>query len=246
MEIINVGSANVGGEVVQTVNARDLHTYLGVGKKFTDWIKGRIDKYDFVADLDYTTVNPNFGNNSVGRPSVDYHISLGMAKELSMTENNVQGKAARRYFIECEKRLNNTPKGIVLDNPMQLREALLSYTEKVIALQEVIEKKDDLLELQKPAVYFVDTFVERGLNTCLSDGWKALGAKPTLFTKMLIEEGVLFRRVGGKTVHAKQAHINAGHFVERFSTYGTQTLVTPKGVLFLSKKYKAYLDMENK
>lgn len=42
-----------------------------------------------------------------GHNRIEYHIILDMAKELSMVERNAQGKAARRYFIECEKRLRN-------------------------------------------------------------------------------------------------------------------------------------------
>lgn len=34
--------------------------------------------------------------------AVDYHLTVDMAKELSMLENNVKGKEARRYFIKRE------------------------------------------------------------------------------------------------------------------------------------------------
>jgi anti-repressor protein len=176
-----------------------------------------------------------------------------MAKELAMVENNAQGKEARKYFIACEARLNDTPKGIVLDNPMQLRAALLAYTETVIALEASVlsltndvVKKDEVIEKQLPAVEFVRMFVERGLNTCLSDAFKGLGLKPTIFIKRLTQDGVLFKRQGGSVNHAKQAHINAGHFVERFSEYSTQTLITPKGVLWLTKNYKAYMEEHSK
>ena len=36
---------------------------------------------------------------------IEYHITLDMAKELSMVERNEKGKQARKYFIECEKKL---------------------------------------------------------------------------------------------------------------------------------------------
>ena len=36
---------------------------------------------------------------------IEYFVSVGMAKELAMVENNDKGKQARKYFIECEKKL---------------------------------------------------------------------------------------------------------------------------------------------
>ena len=46
-ELIKIESAEIGGETIQTCNARDLHTKLGVGKDFSTWIKDRIEKYGF-------------------------------------------------------------------------------------------------------------------------------------------------------------------------------------------------------
>lgn len=87
----------------QMVNARDLHDWLNVGRDFTNWIKGRIDKYGFVENQDYVIIAKMGEKPQAGRPSTEYVISLDMAKELSMVENNERGREARKYFIEVEK-----------------------------------------------------------------------------------------------------------------------------------------------
>ena len=51
---------------------------------------------------DFTTVSKNLEN---GGRSIEYHTTLDMAKELSMVERTEKGKQARKYFIECEKKL---------------------------------------------------------------------------------------------------------------------------------------------
>lgn len=35
----------IGGQPIQTVNARDLHAFLKVGKGLSTWIKDRIEAY---------------------------------------------------------------------------------------------------------------------------------------------------------------------------------------------------------
>lgn len=103
-ELIKIESAEIGGETIQTCNARDLHTKLGVGKDFSTWIKDRIEKYGFEEGGDFVRFSPNSGKTpSGGRPTVEYYISLPMAKELSMVENSEIGREVRRYFIDCER-----------------------------------------------------------------------------------------------------------------------------------------------
>lgn len=100
---------------VQLCNARDLHARLEVGRDFSNWIKDRIEQYGFVEGEDFysglsSRFSPNLAKTSNestsekgGRPTIDYHITLDMAKELAMIENNEQGRAVRRYFIQAEK-----------------------------------------------------------------------------------------------------------------------------------------------
>lgn len=92
-----------------TANARELHTFLGVGRDFSNWIKGRIREYEFKEDFDYVIVFAQTGENTKGRPLLEYFISINMAKELGMVERTAKGREIRQYFIECERRLQGAP-----------------------------------------------------------------------------------------------------------------------------------------
>lgn len=89
-------------ERAQLVDARSLHRFLQVDTHFKDWISRRISEYGFQDGEDFRSF---LSKSSGGRPSREYHITLDMAKELSMVERNDNGRQARRYFIACEKRL---------------------------------------------------------------------------------------------------------------------------------------------
>lgn len=101
---ITIHSRAIGSQNTQTVNARELHAFLEVGKVFAAWIKYRIEQYGFIEGVDYVLTDSKTGirQNVLQK---DYHLSIDMAKELAMLENNDKGREVRRYFIECERRL---------------------------------------------------------------------------------------------------------------------------------------------
>ncbi len=137
--LIEIREQVIDQETVQTVNARDLHAFLEGGKDFSTWIKYRINKYNLLENQDYL-VFTNFGENlQGGRPSKDYHLTLSVAKELSMLENNKKGREARLYFIKCERLLKQvaTPQ-VDYSKP----EALLGVLNH---LQSQIEQKDHVI-----------------------------------------------------------------------------------------------------
>ena len=98
-EIINITKTTINNEEVNAVNARELHEKLETTTRFNDWISRRIDEYGFEEGKDFYSKL----SKSHGRPSKEYFISLDMAKELAMVENNEQGRKIRQYFIEVEK-----------------------------------------------------------------------------------------------------------------------------------------------
>ena len=115
-DLLKVGLSHIGGETIQTVNARELHGFLEIGKQFSHWIKDRIEQGGFTDGMDYITNDflPNLAKNesneiSRGRPTTEYFLTLDMAKHLAMMERNEKGKQARQYFIECENKLKALP-----------------------------------------------------------------------------------------------------------------------------------------
>ena len=134
-EIIALSAATIGGEQIQTVNARDLHAFLGVKTEFKDWIARRIKDFGFVENTDFCSF---LSESSGGRPSKEFSVSLGMAKELAMVERNAKGKQARLYFIECEKIAKAKATAPALpDYPTALRQ-LASSLEKQAALEHQV------------------------------------------------------------------------------------------------------------
>ena len=131
----------------QLVDARELHEKLESKRDFSNWITDRIQKYDFVENIDFTTI---LLKSTGGRPRTEYALTLDTAKEIAMVENNEQGRKIRRYFIEVEKKARN-----MFEIPKTLPEAL----RKAAELAEELEK-------QKPKVLFADS-VETSKNSVL-------------------------------------------------------------------------------
>ncbi|EFB0867655.1 phage antirepressor Ant [Campylobacter coli] len=145
-------------------NVENLFCYLEVNSKFADWIKNRINQYDFIENQDYIIKEVFTGR----RPRKEYYVTLDMAKELCMVENNEKGRQARRYFIECEKRLKNLEQEKMeklafhqsLGYKSQLKQQKEHYENKIKALKYDLEhkkelsfkrklSKEELLELRK-------------------------------------------------------------------------------------------------
>ncbi|HCJ9693606.1 TPA: antA/AntB antirepressor family protein [Escherichia coli] len=132
--IVPVIPGHIGGRETNIVSAKALHKALGVGKDFSTWITDRISEYNFTIGHDYSvhkTISPNLGKSpngaayskikQSGRPGKDYLLSVGMAKELAMIERTEQGRAIRRYFIQCEEELQRTVPEIAARYRRQLK-----------------------------------------------------------------------------------------------------------------------------
>ncbi|EME0219283.1 antA/AntB antirepressor family protein [Campylobacter coli] len=152
------------GAEINSANAREIFYYLNSLQDYSNWIKNRISHYDFIENQDYIIELVY----TKGRPRKEYYVTLDMAKELCMVENNEKGRQARRYFIECEKRLKNLEQEKMqklafhqsLGYKSQLKQQKEHYENKIKALKYDLEhkkelsfkrklSKEELLELRK-------------------------------------------------------------------------------------------------
>lgn len=142
--LIPLSHEQIGDSLVQTVNARELHSFLEVGKVFAAWIQDRIQQYAFIEDVDYviTVSKTGIRKNVIQK---DYFLTLDMAKELSMVERNQKGKEARQYFIRCEKRAQQPQWNIPQTLPEALRLAA-EQAEQVAIL--TIENKQQQVQIE--------------------------------------------------------------------------------------------------
>ena len=97
-DLIKIKDAVIGNEEQPTVDARELWVALKSKRDFSTWIKDRL--VDFEEDKDFS---PNLAKSSLGRPAIEYILTLDTAKHLAMLERNEQGRKIRQYFIEVEK-----------------------------------------------------------------------------------------------------------------------------------------------
>ncbi|EAJ5707568.1 phage antirepressor Ant [Campylobacter coli] len=152
------------GTEINSANAREIFCFLEIETQFSIWLERRILSYNFIENQDYIIELVY----TKGRPRKEYYVTLDMAKELCMVENNEKGRQARRYFIECEKRLKNLEQEQMqklafhqsLGYKSQLKQQKEKYENKIKALKYDLEhkkelsfkrklSKEELLELRK-------------------------------------------------------------------------------------------------
>lgn len=237
--LIKISNNKISNFEVQTVSARELHDFLEVKSRFNDWINNRIRDFGFVENQDFVTVTKNLVS---GGSQKEIHLSIDMAKELSMVERNEKGRQARQYFIEMEK--------IAKRQIQESRISLPDFTnpaESARAWAEEYEKRElaeqKLIEAQ-PKIEFVQRYVEVGTTKSLRETAKILKIPERTMIDCLVGDGLLFRQSGNLLPYQKY-HVKGLFDVKTGTTeYGhnyTQTRVTSKGIEYIASRYASEL-----
>ncbi len=116
MEIVKILPQKIGEENSQAVSARDLHKFLGVKKKFADWIKDQFERGRFEENIDYSTVplkgksekvtlfdNGLYRNQHGQVVTVDYFLTVETAKLIAFISETEKGHEIKKYFLKVER-----------------------------------------------------------------------------------------------------------------------------------------------
>ncbi|MDY3524928.1 phage antirepressor KilAC domain-containing protein [Riemerella anatipestifer] len=215
----------------QAVSARELHSFLEIKDKFADWIK-RMFEYGFIENIDYQSLSDFSEKPNGGRPLINYALTLDCAKEISMLQRSEKGKQARRYFIECEKKLRTGAYAL----PQTFAEAL-----KLAAQQaERIELQQAELKKQAPKVAYYEEVLQSESTYNTNQIAKELGMSAITLNKKLQDLKVQYRQGGTWLLYHK--YQNKGYTKTKTHTYtdtkgatqtSMQTVWTEKGRLFI-------------
>lgn len=193
----------------QLVDARELHSFLEVGKRFTTWIQDRIEQYDFAEGADYVVLEglPKLGAPT---PSKDYAITLDMAKELAMLERNEKGREARRYFIECEKKLKGLQQPMdelemmaaMIKSQLEQRASMRALEASVDTLSDKIAALEARSDVEDNYVTVAGHLAQKKIRNKTGEEIKALGIQAAKYCR---ENGVKIAKVPS----TKHGQINA-------------------------------------
>ena len=170
----------------QLVNARELYDALQVRRDFSNWIKNRIEKYGFIEGEDFfkheNLSSPNLANsksendasgkathescspnlaskirdNWGGHNKIDYLLTMDMAKELAMVENNEEGRKVRRNLIKIEKEYRQLRSGggqlslEVLSQLVEMKKEFRSRLDDAERAIEILRKRPTNSEMLLP------------------------------------------------------------------------------------------------
>ena len=224
-----------------TVSARELHEKLNVGTRFNDWFP-RMREYGFEEGTDFYSKMSK--TEMCGRPSIDYDISMDMAKQICMIQRTPEGKACRQYLIDLEKAWNT---------PEQVFARALRLADKVIE-----EQKEQII-LMKPKALFADAVSASRTSILIGELAKLIRqngvdmGQKRLFSWLRVN-GYLIKRGGTDWNMPTQRAMEMGLFEIKESVVnnpdGTTkivktTKVTGKGQQYFINKFLAKKEADN-
>ena len=120
-ELISIKKQLISNNEVNAVNARELHVFLESKQQFVNWIKNRIDQYGFTEGVDFVKSKRSIKTEKTYINTIEYSISIDMAKALCVAEANEKGKQILKEIasksIVTLQEMMDFAKNIDIDEP---------------------------------------------------------------------------------------------------------------------------------
>lgn len=180
----------------------------------------------------------NYENFVVGKTGHKTYFTMLNMEQMTLVGMR-ESKSVRRAVLEKLKALSKPAFDPMsaLNDPEFLRGTLLTYSEKVIALEHKVEE-------MQPDVDALERIAKAEGSMCITDAAKHLQVQPKFLFKFLSENHWIYRRAGGKSWLAYQSRIQSGLLEHKVTTVELsdgservtkQVRVTAKGLAHLSK-----------
>ncbi len=209
-----------------TVSARELHQFLNIKTAFKDWFP-RMCEYGFEEGKDYCSFLSLRSDGLPGKPRTDYQLTIEMSKEICMLQRSNEGKQARQYFIELEKKWNSPES--VMSRALQFAQKQL---DSVKAVNTALIEENSAM---KPKAEYYDNVIAHGKSVNFTDAAKLIGVPRNRLINELMKSGYIYRDNYGDirayTRSLDQELCKHKQFYsDRNGHSGIQVLITPKGI----------------
>lgn len=216
--------------VLRDIKAMLLGLYGQDGDRFEDLLTDASELRDQVISI--TCEKDARGYVSAIHLDKEHTITLVAGYDVRLRKRIVD------RWLELEARpVAATDPIAILNNPAAMRGLLLTYSEKVLALEaKVAEQQEDVAAL--------DRIATADGSLCVTDAAKALQVRPKDLFDYLRSHGWIYRRAGTAHDIGYQSRVNAGDLEHKVTTVlradGTekvveQVRVTPRGLAKLAK-----------
>lgn len=207
----------IGENNEQLVSARELHEFLESKERFSKWFDKMLG-YGFEEGVDYTpyqTVHPqNLQDIS------DFVLKIDMAKEISMVSKLEKGKIARKYFIECERKLKQVATKQLPQDYINALKALVESEEQKALMQPQVEYYQKVLNPTDSG------FIKLVTTTAIA---KDLGMSAQKLNKLLNENRIIYKQGSSWFLYAEHESKVPEYADYTINEYGQTLKFTEKG-----------------
>lgn len=227
-----------------TVSARELHEKLQIKTRFTMWFE-RMLEFGF-DEMDYKKCFPNLGSGfNGGQNTIDYQISVDMAKQICLVQKNAIGMMYRKYFLDLEKAWN-TPEQVMARALQMSKQTTERLEMQCRLLGQQIMKQQQMIEEMKPKVNYTDMVLRSSSLMLISQICNDYGMSAQKLNKLLHKLGIQYKVRGQWVLYADyhgKGYVQSTTYVQERSNGNVltreQTEWTQKGRLFIYQVLKS-------